>query len=81
MFLRCLGNDSRVVQSRLCTDFSVLRDFQATLRNGPVFEQKRGAIGICALRRYRSRKGTLIASYNWHVAQDFHYHMKLLRNG
>jgi DNA-binding GntR family transcriptional regulator len=44
-------------------------------------QQKRGAIGICALRRYRSRKGTLIASYNWHVAQDFHYHMKLLRNG
>jgi hypothetical protein len=26
-------------------------------------------------------KGTLVASYNWHVAQDFHYRMKLSRDG
>jgi GntR family transcriptional regulator len=39
--------------------------------------QKTGTIGICALRRYITRRGTLIASYNWHVAQDFHFRMKM----
>lgn len=51
------------------------RDVAAHLR------QKPGTIGLCALRRYISRKGTIIASYNWHVAQDFHYRMKLSRDG
>ena len=39
--------------------------------------QKTGTIGVCALRRYTTRHGTLIASYNWHVAQDFHFRMKM----
>jgi GntR family transcriptional regulator len=39
--------------------------------------QKTGTIGICALRRYVTRRGTLIASYNWHVARDFHFRMKV----
>jgi hypothetical protein len=39
--------------------------------------RKGGAIGICALRHYITRRGTLIASYNWHAAQDFHFRMKL----
>ncbi|MGB7099686.1 MAG: GntR family transcriptional regulator [Xanthobacteraceae bacterium] len=43
--------------------------------------QKPGTISVCALRRYMTRKGTLVASYNWHVAQDFHYRMKLSRDG
>jgi hypothetical protein len=43
--------------------------------------QKPGTISLCALRRYIGRKGTIIASYNWHVAQDFHYRIKLSRNG
>ena len=43
-------------------------------------QQKAGTISICALRRYITRRGTLIASYNWHVAQDFYYRMKLSRN-
>ena len=34
---------------------------------------------MCAFRRYITRKGTLIASYNWHVAEDFHYRMKMSR--
>ena len=34
---------------------------------------------MCAFRRYATRKGTLIASYNWHLAEDFHYRMKLSR--
>ena len=43
--------------------------------------QKPGTISVCALRRYVTRRGTLVASYNWHVAQDFHYRMKLSRGG
>jgi DNA-binding GntR family transcriptional regulator len=41
---------------------------------------KPGTISTCALRRYTTKKGTLIASFNWHVAKDFHYRMKMLRN-
>jgi GntR family transcriptional regulator len=40
---------------------------------------KTDAIAMCAFRRYITRKGTLIASYNWHVAEDFHYRMKMSR--
>ncbi len=43
--------------------------------------QKPGTISVCALRRYVTRRGTFVASYNWHVAQDFHYRMKLSRGG
>ena len=39
-----------------------------------------GDIAICALRRYSSSKGTMIASLNWHVAENFNFHMKLLKN-
>ena len=35
---------------------------------------------LCALSRYTSRQGTLITSLNWHVAEDFRYRMKLLKN-
>ena len=42
--------------------------------------QTAGTISVCALRRYVTRKGTLVASYNWHVAEDFHYRMKLSRD-
>ena len=41
---------------------------------------KPGSISTCALRRYVTKKGTLIASFNWHVAKDFHYRMKMSRN-
>jgi GntR family transcriptional regulator len=50
------------------------KDVAARLR------QKPGTISMCALRRYITRRGTLIASYNWHVARQFHYRMKLSRN-
>lgn len=43
--------------------------------------QKPGTISVCALRRYVTCRGTFVASYNWHVAQDFHYRMKLSRGG
>jgi GntR family transcriptional regulator len=40
---------------------------------------KDDAVAMCAFRRYATRKGTLIASYNWHLAEDFHYRMKMSR--
>jgi GntR family transcriptional regulator len=36
-------------------------------------------IATCAFRRYITPKGTLIASYNWYVAEQFHYRMKMSR--
>ena len=40
---------------------------------------KTGTIAICALRRYVTKNGTLIASYNWHEAENFYYRMKISR--
>ncbi|MBM3526824.1 MAG: GntR family transcriptional regulator [Alphaproteobacteria bacterium] len=40
---------------------------------------KADTISTCAFRRYITRKGTLIASYNWHVADQFYYRMKMSR--
>jgi len=42
-------------------------------------ENKPGTVTTCALRRYITRKGTLIASYNWHEAEGFYYRMKMSR--
>jgi GntR family transcriptional regulator len=42
--------------------------------------RKRGTSSVCALRRYITQRGTIIASYNWHVAEDFHYRMKISKN-
>lgn len=36
-------------------------------------------IATCAFRRYITQQGTLIASYNWHPAAQFHYRMKMSR--
>jgi GntR family transcriptional regulator len=38
-----------------------------------------GTVAICALRRYVGKKGTLIASYNWHVAETFYCRMTMSR--
>jgi DNA-binding GntR family transcriptional regulator len=40
---------------------------------------KTGTVATCALRRYISKKGTLIASFNWHEAESFYYRMKMSR--
>jgi DNA-binding GntR family transcriptional regulator len=37
-------------------------------------------ISMCSLRRYISKRGTVIATYNYHVAEDFNYRMKISRN-
>jgi DNA-binding GntR family transcriptional regulator len=43
-------------------------------------EREPGAVALCVLRRYLSREGTLIASYNWHVAETFISKSRILRN-
>ncbi len=39
-----------------------------------------GDYSLRILRRYASRRGTLIASFNWHPAEDFTYRMQLQRS-
>lgn len=39
-----------------------------------------GDYALRLLRRYSSRKGTLVASFNWHPAKDFTYRMQLQRS-
>jgi GntR family transcriptional regulator len=39
-----------------------------------------GDYALRILRRYASRRGTLIASFNWHPAEDFTYRMQLQRS-
>ncbi|MBX3578396.1 MAG: GntR family transcriptional regulator [Rhizobiaceae bacterium] len=41
---------------------------------------QRGDFALRLLRRYSSRKGTLVASFNWHPAGDFTYRMQLQRS-
>jgi GntR family transcriptional regulator len=42
-------------------------------------KSKTDTIATCAFRRYITPKGTLIASYNWHAAEQFHYRMRMSR--
>jgi DNA-binding GntR family transcriptional regulator len=42
--------------------------------------RKTGDIAICALRRYTTAKGPIITSLNWHIAENFAFQMKLLKN-
>ena len=42
-------------------------------------DRQADAVWTGPLRRYITRKGTLIASYNWHDAANFHYRMKMSR--
>lgn len=39
-----------------------------------------GELSLLLLRRYMSAKGTLVASYNWHIASDFTYRMAIQRD-
>lgn len=67
------GEEIVEIEQDLCGE-PMNRDVASHLRQNP------GTISVCALRRYVTRKGTLVASYNWHVAEDFHYRMKLSRD-
>jgi GntR family transcriptional regulator len=57
-----------------------LQGAQITAEIASHLQCRSGTIGMCALRRYITKKGTLIASYNWHVAEKFHYRMKMSRD-
>jgi GntR family transcriptional regulator len=41
---------------------------------------RQGDFSLRIMRRYASRRGTLIASFNWHPAEDFTYRMQLQRS-
>jgi GntR family transcriptional regulator len=49
------------------------------LKTASHLDCKADTVSTCAFRRYITRRGTLIASYNWHVAEQFHYRMKMSR--
>lgn len=61
----------------------VEQDIDGAVMNGEMaraLKCKVGTVATCALRRYFTKKGTLIASFNWYVAKDFHYRMKMSLN-
>jgi GntR family transcriptional regulator len=61
----------------------VEQDLRGELMNRNVASmlgQKFGTVSMCILRRYVTPRGTLLATYNWHVAADFHYRTKVARH-
>ncbi len=44
-----------------------------------VLDRTPGDVTLRVLRRYLSKQGTMIASYNWHPADSFTYRMQLKR--
>jgi len=45
-----------------------------------LLDRPAGDISLLLLRRYMSEKGTVVASYNWHIASEFTYRMALQRD-
>ena len=80
---RCVGPFYAHLSDR--TDEAII-DVEQDIYGTPMTSQiasrlkcKTGTIATCALRRYISKRGTLIASYNWHEAEGFYYRMKMSR--
>jgi GntR family transcriptional regulator len=80
---RCVGPFYAYLSNRTGEDIlEVKQDIFGTPMTAKMageLQCKNGTIATCAFRRYITRKGTLIASYNWHVAEEFHYRMKMSR--
>jgi DNA-binding GntR family transcriptional regulator len=80
---RCVGPFHAHLANRTGEDISEVRqDIFGTPMSRKMaghLKCKADTVAMCAFRRYTTRKGTLIASYNWHPAEDFHYHMKMSR--
>jgi GntR family transcriptional regulator len=80
---RCIGPFYSHLSQRTCEEIiNVEQDIFGTPMDDEIathFGHKAGAIATCALRRYITRKGTLIASYNWYEAESFHYRMNISR--
>jgi len=80
---RCVGPFHAHLANRTGEDIlEVRQDIFGTPMNPKMASRlkcKADAIAMCAFRRYTTARGTLIASYNWHLAEDFHYRMKMSR--
>jgi DNA-binding GntR family transcriptional regulator len=80
---RCVGPFYAHLANRTGEDIlEVKQDIFGTPMNAKVARQlncKTNTIAMCAFRRYLTKNGTLIATYNWHAAEDFHYRMKMSR--
>jgi GntR family transcriptional regulator len=80
---RCVGPFYAHLSNRTGEDILEVRQdiFGAPMsaRMASYLKCKTGTIATCAFRRYVTRKGALIASYNWHVAEEFHYRMQMSR--
>jgi DNA-binding GntR family transcriptional regulator len=80
---RCVGPFYAHLANRTAEEIlEVRQDIFGTpmnARTARLLKCKADSIAMCAFRRYTTRKGALIASYNWHLAGDFHYRMKMSR--
>jgi GntR family transcriptional regulator len=82
-FARCVGPFSAHLANRTGEDIlEVRQDIFGTPMTSRIARRlkcKTDTIATCAFRRYITRKGTLIASYNWHAAEQFYYRMTMSR--
>jgi DNA-binding GntR family transcriptional regulator len=80
---RCVGPFYAHLANRTAEEIlEVRQDIFGTPMNArmaDLLKCRTDSVAMCAFRRYTTRKGTLIASYNWHLAEDFHYRMKMSR--
>jgi GntR family transcriptional regulator len=80
---RCVGPFYAHLANRTGEDILEVRQdiFGAAMsaKVASLLKCKTDTIATCAFRRYITPKGTLIASYNWHEAEQFHYRMKMSR--
>lgn len=80
----CIGPFYAHLSERTKEDIlNVEQDIDGAVMNPEIaraLKCKVGTISTCALRRYITKRGTLIASFNWYIAADFHYRMKMSRN-
>lgn len=80
----CVGPFYALLESR---SGETISEAEQEIRAEPMPEDVAAALGVAPgtfalqlLRRYSSRKGTLIASHNWHPADNFTYRMQLQRS-
>jgi DNA-binding GntR family transcriptional regulator len=65
---------------RMITEvFQEIRALEMPRNIAGTFGLEDGSWSLQLLRRYVTREGTLIASFNWHRADQFVYRMNLLR--
>lgn len=80
----CVGPMYALLQSRANEPIvSAVQEIRSEPMSRPIAELLRAQEHACSLRllrRYASRKGTMIASFNWHPGDGFTYSMELQRN-